>query len=177
MSDAYLGEIRLCGFTFAPRGWAFCDGSLLPINQNQALFALLGTFYGGDGRVTFALPDLRGRIPIGQGSGPGGGARVIGERGGVEQMTLSQPQLPAHRHAVNVFNGPGNAYGPAGHFIAEPNNPGTGSILPAFANFLTTQLNPISVDAGVGNQAHENRPPLLCLNFIIAIQGVFPSRP
>ena len=169
MADFFLSEIRIMSFNFAPRGWALCNGQLLPINQNQALFSLLGTTYGGDGRVNFALPDMRSRTPIHFGNG-----HTLGERAGTESITLATTNLPAHTHTLGVVGGgsvSGNVTAPGGKLLAS-SNPN---------NFYTnaspnTTLNAGTISSTGGNQAHENRQPFLTLNFCIALQGVFPSQ-
>lgn len=172
--DNFLGEIRLCGFNFAPLGWLFCDGSLLAIASNTALFSILGTTYGGDGKSNFALPDLRGRAPLNFSQGVGLTDRVLGERGGEENVVLTTNQIPPHNHVLNAYNGAGDAYSPAGVLIAMPQDGASGNLFPAFSTTANTQLNPTAV-AGTG-VVHENMPPYLCLNFIIATQGIFPAR-
>lgn len=162
--EPFIGEIMMVGFNFAPRGWAFCDGSLLPIAQNTALFSLLGTIYGGDGRTTFALPDLRGRVPMFYGSGPGLSTRQIGERGGVESVTLTTPQTPAHTHEVSQL--PDAKVRGAGDQIRG---------IPTGADEGTFTLATNTGSVG-GGQAHENMPPFLAVNFVIALVGQFPSR-
>ena len=163
MSDPFLSEIRIMSFNFAPKGWAFCNGQLLPINQNQALFALLGTTYGGNGQTTFALPDLRGSVPMHVGSG-----HTLGERAGQESHTLVQQEFPAHNHAVNVVNSNANA-GPTAHFFAAAN----ALYHPAPAN---TNLAPSTISNVGGSQPHANQQPFLTLSFVIALQGIFPSQ-
>jgi microcystin-dependent protein len=165
MSEPFLSEIRICSFNFAPRGWALCNGQLLPINQNQALFALLGTTFGGDGRVNFALPDLRGRVPIHEGAG-----HNLGERGGEAAHTLSVSELPAHTHQVRASNDPASSDDPAGQFVAAATSGGRFTSGPA-----TGTLHPSVVSAVGGSQPHENQQPYLVVNFVIALQGVFPS--
>ncbi|HYW71904.1 MAG TPA: tail fiber protein [Pyrinomonadaceae bacterium] len=164
MSEPFLSEIKLASFNFAPKGWALCNGQTLPINQNQALFSLLGTTYGGNGQTTFNLPNLRGRTPIGMGSG-----HTLGEAAGTTAVTVNIQQLPTHLHALQasttvgdtpaanntVFANAGNLYGP-------PNN-------------LTT-LDPTTVTSVGGSQAHTNMMPYLAVTFIIALQGIFPSQ-
>lgn len=164
MAEPFLSEIRIMSFNFAPKGWALCDGQLLPINQNQALFSLLGTTYGGDGRVNFALPDLRARVPIHTGSG-----HTLGERGGEQAHTLSLAELPGHQHAVNASSAQGNVPVPTGSLLASPLNQtyNTGG--------AQTPLIPATVGNTGGSQAHPNMQPFLTLSFCIALQGIFPS--
>ena len=168
MSLPFIGEIRYVGFTFAPVGWAACDGQLLPISQNDALFALIGTTYGGDGQQTFALPDLRGRVAVGQGN-----SIIIGETLGEETHTLSVNELPSHNHSVAVSS-------------ARANDPGTNPTLGLFADPIgvrpgrtlyasSTDGTSPSIQPTGGNQPHENRQPFTCLLAIIALEGVFPS--
>lgn len=171
MSDPFLGEIRLFPYTFAPRGWALCNGQMLSISQNTALFALIGTIYGGDGRTTFALPDLRGRVAVSSGEGPGLSAYDVGETGGAESVTLSESQMPAHNHLMSV-NGPSSG-------SAKPNNRYLGRVSSgtAYAGASNGRtLNPGALAPAGGGQPHENRPPHLALNYCIALQGIFPSR-
>ena len=173
MSDPFIGQITMVGFNFAPRNWAFCDGQLLPISQNQALFSLLGTYYGGDGRTTFALPDLRGRVPMHSGTGPGLSTRRLGEEGGEENVALSQNQLPAHSHPLNCKNVQGNQPIPGGHSIAGD---GTGMTADYHDQPPETAMHASSIGNTGGNQAHANMQPYLCLNFVIALYGLYPSR-
>lgn len=171
MSDPFVGEIRMAGFNFAPRGWATCDGQLLPISQNTALFSLLGTMYGGNGTSTFALPDLRTRMPIGQGSGPGLTPTSPGDRGGEATHTLTASEMPSHRHGMNASaSGTSTTAGP---LVALANPGGTTKVFRAATNLVAT-ASPLSPSGG--GQAHENRQPYLAVNFVIALQGVFPSR-
>ncbi len=165
MAEPFLGEIRLMSFGFAPRGWALCNGQLLPINANAALFSLLGTAYGGDGRTTFALPNLQGRVPIHR-----GGSHFLGERGGANTHTLAAAELPTHTHALNVSTAAnGGNVSPAGRFLGAGNN-----VYHAPTAF--TAMHPLTV-ANVGSgQPHENRQPYLTINFCIALAGIFPSR-
>jgi microcystin-dependent protein len=170
MSEPFVGEIRMFAGNFAPRGWAFCDGQLLAISQNDALFSLLGTIYGGDGRVTFGLPDARGRIPIHAGSGPGLTSRNLGSRGGSEQVTLTVNQLPAHTHAWSATNSPATSNSPAG---AAPAN-ATGDVYTS--DFRAENMANNSISNMGGSQSHINLQPFLCINFIIALFGIYPSR-
>ena len=164
MAEPFLSEIRLMSFNFAPKGWALCNGQLLPINQNQALFSLLGTTYGGDGRVNFGLPDLRGRVPIHVGNG-----QTLGERAGTETETISMSQMPAHNHLVQANSAPGNIGTPNGNFLANISTKAYGTF-----TSLTT-LSPSTVTNLGGSQPHVNMQPYLTLNFCIALQGIFPS--
>ncbi|MCU1677351.1 MAG: phage tail protein [Frankiales bacterium] len=164
MAEPFLSEIRLMSFGFAPRGWALCDGQFLPINQNQALFSLLGTTYGGDGRVNFALPDLRGKTPMHVGQG-----HTLGERGGEQAHTLSIAELPQHVHAENASSANGDSALPGGNILASVSG------LYGTPTALTT-LGPSSVANVGGSQAHLNMQPFLTLSFCIALQGIFPSQ-
>lgn len=163
MAEPFLSEIRIVSFNFPPKGWALCNGQMLPINQNQALFSLLGTTFGGDGRTMFALPNLRGKLPIHVGHG-----HTLGESAGSSSVTLSQAQMPTHAHALNVTNNPGDTTVPQDNFLGSVGN-GYG---PAAA--LTT-LAPAAVTSVGGSQAHNNMMPYLVLNFVVALQGIFPS--
>jgi microcystin-dependent protein len=165
MAEPFLSEIRLMSFVFAPKGWALCNGQLLPINQNQALFSLLGTTFGGDGRVNFALPDLRGRVPV-----HAGGGHTLGERGGEQAHTLSIAELPAHVHELRASPGGGNVPVPPGAVPA--------SAAPAALYGPPDELAALaagSVANAGGSQAHLNMQPFLTLSFCIALQGIFPS--
>lgn len=166
--DPFIGEIIMFGSNFAPRGWAFCDGQLLPISQNTALFSILGTTYGGDGRTTFALPDLRGRAAIHPGRGPGLSTYTLGEKGGSETNNLNITQLPPHHHGLNAKE-EANAADPSGNYIA-----GTGTN--AFGTTADRSMNANSTALSGGGQAVNNEQPFECVNFIIALQGTFPSR-
>jgi microcystin-dependent protein len=163
VAEPFLSEIRLMSYSFAPKGWALCEGQLLPINQNQGLFSLLGTTFGGDGRVNFALPDLRGRTPIHVGSG-----HTLGERGGEQAHTLATAELPTHVHSAMASPSNGNAAVPAGAVLGAV----SGLYGPATA---LTSLDPSSVTNVGGSQAHMNMQPFLTLTFCIALQGIFPS--
>jgi microcystin-dependent protein len=167
MGTPFLAEMRLISFNFAPKGWALCNGQLMQINQNQALFSLLGTTYGGDGRVTFALPDVRSRVPIGQGPQ----FSTLGERGGEEFHTLIQTEMPQHLHFVSASTTQANSGNPLNDYIATITS---GAYTTNIADLTT--LAPSSVTAVGGSQPHENRQPYLVLNMMIALQGVFPSR-
>ena len=164
MAEPFLSEIRLMSFVFPPKGWALCNGQLLPINQNQGLFSLLGTTFGGDGRINFALPDLRGRTPIHVGNG-----HTLGERGGEQAHTLSIAELPNHQHFVAASNtATGGNVSPGNRFLGGANNA-------YHAPTALTALNPGSVTNIGGSQAHLNMQPFLTLSFCIALQGIFPS--
>jgi microcystin-dependent protein len=165
MSEPFLSEIKIVSFNFPPKGWALCNGQLLPINQNQALFALLGTTYGGNGQTNFALPNLRGRVPIHFGAGHG-----LGEAAGSTSVTVNIQQLPTHMHAVMVNSVTGNSSAnPSSNFLGNANN------MFAAPQNLTT-MNPGTISSVGGSQPHNNMMPYLTLNFIIALQGIFPSQ-
>lgn len=172
MSSPFIGEIRLVGFNFPPLGWAQCDGQLLPISQNTALFSLLGTQFGGNGVSTFGLPDLRGRVPIHQGQGPGLSPYVMGQMAGSENTTLLASQMPAHNHLINANTGGGTQASPANGFPAVES---TGTSL-NYAAAQDTTMAPPAVSIAGGNQPFSNVQPYLCVNFVIALQGIFPSR-
>jgi microcystin-dependent protein len=164
MSEPFLSEVRIASFTFAPKGWAMCNGQLLPINQNQALFSLLGTTYGGDGRVNFALPNLQGRVPVHMGNGI-----VLGELAGEAAHTLNQSEMPAHTHVPAGSSSSPTKPGPAGNLWAtNATNP--------YAGASNAAMNPACITVVGGNQPHDNMSPYLVLNFIIALQGIFPSQ-
>lgn len=171
MSEAFIGEIRIFGGNFAPRGWNFCDGSTLPIAQYDALFALIGTTYGGDGQSTFSLPDLRSRAPLHQGQGPGLTPRVIGEVGGTENVTLVTAQLPAHTHGLQATTSD-----------ATTPTPSASVMLAANAGVKLYSPKPATVATGNsaattgGSQPHSNVMPYLAVNFIIALEGIFPPQ-
>jgi microcystin-dependent protein len=168
--EPFLGEIMLVSFTFAPKGWALCNGQLLPINQNQALFSILGTTYGGDGRVNFALPDLRGRTPLHWGTGQGLSSRVLGERAGEANHTLVLSELPAHTHVARCASTTGTSANPSGMVPAR-----CAASIPGFALSTDTSLAAGAIASVGGSQAHTNTQPVLALNYVIALQGVFPS--
>ncbi len=165
MAEPFLSEIRLMSFGFAPKGWALCNGQLLPINQNQALFSLLGTTFGGDGRVNFALPDLRGRVPIHI-----GGGHTLGEQGGEQAHTLTIAELPRHQHPLNASTSTANSPVPTGNVLAA-----TDGIQFYGPPTDLTALQPGSVSNAGGSQAHLNMQPFLTVSFCIALQGIFPS--
>ncbi|MEW6021172.1 MAG: tail fiber protein [Pseudomonadota bacterium] len=168
MSDAYLGEIRAISFNFPLKGWAFCNGQQLPINQNQALFALLGTTYGGNGQTTFALPDLRSRMPVHFGNG-----FTLGQAGGEQAHTLTQAEMPQHTHVLEANTGLATSASPAGALLGKKGRLGRDVFAPA-GNL--TSLHPASVTSAGGNQPHDNMQPFLTLNFVIALTGIFPSQ-
>jgi len=167
MSQAFIGEIRLVGFSFNPLDWQICDGSLLPISDYAALYTLIGTTYGGDGTSTFAVPDLRGRVPIHQGMSPGLSTYAIGQQGGQTEVTLSTSQLPSHTHAVSASS-TGNASSPTGNYFG-----------PTAVEVMTATGSPLSMGSTVsqsgGGLPHENRQPFLVMNYVIALFGVYPS--
>lgn len=164
MSEPFVAEIRMVGFNFAPRGWAFCDGQLLPINQNQSLYSLLGTTYGGDGRTSFALPDLRGRVPIHVGNG-----HTEGQKSGEETHTLSVNEMPQHSHNIQASGDAATVSDPTGSVLAQSTQ-----IYHGPAN-LVDMISGTLTNVG-GSQAHENRQPYLVVNFCIALQGLFAAR-
>ncbi|MEM9534340.1 MAG: tail fiber protein [Cyanobacteria bacterium P01_A01_bin.3] len=172
MSESFIGEIRMFAGSLAPRGWAFCDGQLLAVSQNDALFSLLGTIYGGDGRTTFGLPDLRGRIPIHQGSGPGLSDRRLGSKGGAETVTLTVNQLPMHQHDWTAVTDIADTTNPASARLATA----TSSIYQTSVTSDLTQLNEDAMASAGGSQPLSNEMPFLCVNFIISLFGIYPSR-
>jgi microcystin-dependent protein len=167
MAEPFLAEIRLMSFGFPPKGWALCDGQLLPINQNQALFSLLGTTYGGDGRVNFGLPNLQGRVPIHTGSG-----HTLGERGGEQGHILSINEIPTHTHVLKASPADANTPDPRNDLLARTRNE---IYAPPSPTNNTTMASGAVANAG-GSQAHLNMQPFLVLNFCIALQGIFPSQ-
>ena len=171
MSDPFIGEIKMFAGNFAPRGWAFCDGQLLQVNQNDALFALIGTIYGGDGRVTFALPDMRGKIPLHQGFGPGLTTRRLGSAGGLERNTLTVSNLPPHDHSLNGTSNIASDSSPIDRVPATA----AGSNLYNIGG-STTPMDIDMIGFTGGTQSHTNLMPFLCIHFIIALVGIFPSR-
>ena len=171
MSNQFVGEIRMVGFNFAPTGWAFCDGQILPISQYTALFSLLGTQFGGNGTSDFALPNLQGNMPMHSGEGAGLSQRVIGETGGEPSVTLLATELPTHSHAANCVSDMGDQYVPTGYIWATDAG-GNNEYNSAGAD----NMAPDALENTGGSQSHNNMPPYLVINFIIAMNGIFPSR-
>lgn len=171
MSDQFVGEIRLFGGNYAPQGWAMCNGQLLPINGNEVLFALIGTTYGGDGQTTFALPDLRGRIPVHTGKNPSTGTNFpLGQLAGVEEVTLVEAQLPTHTHAVNANQALGTQTSPTNAVWAT-------STVSQYANTAPNGvMSNATIDVVGGNSPHDNMMPFLVMTYIIALEGVYPSQ-
>jgi microcystin-dependent protein len=172
MADPFVAEIRIFPFNFAPKGWAFCDGQLLPISQNTALFSLLGTTYGGDGKSTFALPDMQGNAPMHPGQGPGLSLHDLGETGGSETVTLLQSEIPLHTHQMK-----GDVLDPADTNVPSPNASyalSTGGTL--YQTTANVDMSVQTLAPAGGDQPHNNMQPYLTLNFCIALQGVFPPR-
>jgi microcystin-dependent protein len=169
MAQPYIGEVRMFGGNFAPQGWMFCEGQLLPIAENETLFVLIGTTYGGDGQDTFALPDLRGRLPVHQGNG-----FTLAQSGGVEEVTLTINQVPAHNHAMLASSRTGSSANPTNAFFAKStsNTPYTDDLLSS----TPLQANPMTISPVGGSQPHSNFQPYLCINFIISLFGIFPSQ-
>lgn len=178
MDAPFIGTVVLFAGNFAPRGWAFCAGQLLPIAQNTALFSILGTTYGGNGQTTFGLPDLRGRVPLGTGQGPGLATYQLGEMLGVENVTLNTNQMPAHNHAVQVSNGQANSANASGGYLAGSNGnlAGDAVIVNAYNGTPNAMLGGNSITLTGNNLPHDNIQPSLGMNYIIALEGIFPSR-
>lgn len=176
MSEPYLGQIQMFAGNFAPRGWALCNGQLLSIGQNSALFAILGFTYGGDGQTLFALPNLQGRFPTHFGQGPGLTSRTLGEVSGAESVTLTQSQMPTHSHPLRASSSDATASTPADGFNAVTVDPNTLNPLNSYGTTANATLNATAAGIAGGSQPHENMPPYLCLTFIIALEGIFPSR-
>ena len=172
MADPFVAEIRIFPFNFAPKGWAWCDGQLLPLSQNTALFSLLGTTYGGNGKSNFALPDLQGRAPMHPGQGPGLSLHDLGETGGSETVTLLESEIPSHSHAMTASRGDGVERIPSGQLPAA----GIGGIVAYATPGALTQLSPNGLAPAGGDQPHNNLQPYLTFYFNIALQGVFPPR-
>lgn len=172
MGEPYIGEIRMFGGNFAPAGWALCDGQLIPISQNDALFTLIGTTYGGDGQETFALPNLQSRIPVHAGQGPGISQNYqLAETGGVESVTLTTQQIPVHNHAFLASTAAATSNDPAGQVIAQ-----SGQRAVYTEDTTTTNLAPTSLTPMGGSQPHDNLHPYLCITFILSLYGVFPQQ-
>jgi len=170
MSEPFVGEIRMFAGNFAPRGWAFCDGQLLAVSQNDALFSLFGTIYGGDGRTTFGLPDLRGRIPVHAGTGPGLSPRSLGAKQGTENETLTTNQLPAHAHQFQASQGSATTRDPVG------NAPASAAADVYVDNFSEFPLSSTEISSIGDSRSHTNLMPYLCVHFIVALFGIYPSR-
>ena len=173
MADPFVAEIRIFPFNFAPRGWAFCDGQILPLSQNTALFSLLGTTYGGNGKSNFALPDLQGRAPMHPGQGPGLSLHDLGETGGSSTVTLLESEIPSHSHALNSHAAPADVPNPEGNAVARTIG-ATPYLPPAGASLVA--LAPEALTPAGGDQPHNNMMPYLTFYFCIALQGVFPPR-
>ena len=171
MAEPYVGEIKMFAGNFAPRGWAMCDGQLLAVSQNDALFSLIGTIYGGDGRTTFALPDLRGRLPIHAGQGPGLSDRRLGSKAGAENVTLNTSELPSHSHPMKASENLASSPNPAGNVLAQ-----TTTLDLYLDTTPDTPLANSSITATGGGGSHTNLMPFLCINFIISLVGIYPSR-
>jgi microcystin-dependent protein len=180
MADAFVAEIRIFPFNFSPRGWAFCDGQLLPISQNTALFSLIGTFYGGDGKSNFALPNMQGNVPVHTGAnqpGPGLSNYVLGETGGSENVTLLESEIPSHSHAfrVGTQDFADVAVPSPSRILGKSTN--AAAYVPASPAPTLTTMSPNALTPAGGDQPHNNMQPYLTLNFCIAMQGIFPARP
>lgn len=171
MAQPYVGEIRMFAGTYAPKDWEFCSGQLLSIAENEVLFQLIGTTYGGDGQETFALPNLQSRIPIHRGAGPDGVTYTLAEMGGVEQVTLTTQQIPSHTHALTASSALGNQSAPANLVLAQM----PASITPLIEDTASVAMSPGAIAATGGSQPHENCQPFLCVNYIISLFGIFPS--
>jgi microcystin-dependent protein len=171
MSDRFVGEIRIFAGNFAPTGWAFCNGQLLPLSQNTALFSLLGTTYGGNGKSNFALPDLQGRVPMQPGQGPGLSLHDLGESGGSVNVTLIESEIPTHNHAMRGVDADAEYIDPINTL------PGTTPGEESYAGGNLTAMHPSSMSPGGGGLPHNNLQPYLVVNYIIALQGIFPPRP
>jgi microcystin-dependent protein len=174
MTDQFVAEIRIFPYNFAPRGWAFCNGQLLPVSQNTALFSLLGTMYGGDGKSTFALPNLQGCVPVQQGQGPGLSQRWQGESSGSDAVTLIQSEIPAHTHTLRGNTAVGDSPLPGANVPARP---ASTQVYQSTTNANLVPMAPQGLLPAGGSQPHNNLMPYLVLNFNIALQGIFPPRP
>jgi len=171
MAQPYVGEIRMFAGNFAPAGWMFCEGQLLPISEYETLFNLIGTTYGGDGQSTFALPDLRGRLPVHQGQGSGLSSYTLAETGGAEAVTLTAQQIPVHTHPYVVAAGAGNQISPSGNLSSQSFN-----VTPYINDVPGGAFNPAAVTPTGGSQPHTNLQPYLCVNYIVSLFGIFPSQ-
>ncbi|NOX43740.1 MAG: phage tail protein [Gammaproteobacteria bacterium] len=178
MSEPFIAEVRMWGCNYAPRGWAFCDGQLLPVAENTALFSLVGTLYGGDGRTTLGLPNLTDRSPMQQGSGPGLSSRPIGQFGGTAQEVLAEAQIPTHDHIVRGVTAAGSAATPASDLYMgqDKSSRGESIFYTSTDTTMNTTLSAEAIGASGSSQAHENQQPFLGVNFCIALQGIYPSR-
>jgi microcystin-dependent protein len=174
MSDPFVAEIRMFSGNFAPKGWAFCDGQMLPISQNTALFSLLGTTYGGDGRTIFGLPNLQGRAPMQPGHGPGLSSYSLGESGGTETVTLTEAQTPTHTHTLSGVTQPGTQFAPSPANSVLARSVGGNAYAPSASPSVS--MSPASLSSSGGSQSHQNMQPYLTITFIIALQGVYPPR-
>jgi microcystin-dependent protein len=172
MSAPFVAEIRVLPYTFAPKGWAWCNGQVLPISQNTALFALLGTYYGGDGKSTFALPNLEGSVPVGQGQSSTGTDYFLGQQAGEDSVTLLNSEIPVHTHQLNAVESDSVDRQPGGNYLAK----GVGVDLYGNNTDATTTMAPQMITPSGGSIPHNNMQPYLCVNFCIAMQGVFPPR-
>jgi len=176
MSNPFIGEIIMFAGNFAPRGWAFCQGQLLAISQNTALFSILGTTYGGNGQTTFGLPDLRGRVPVGTGQGPGLSNVILGEVAGTSTVSLLLNQIPQHNHLINGVADLANTANPTGGSLAVGQGPNSSTVSLYSNQAPNASLNPQTCGIAGGGQPHNNMQPYLGINFIIALEGIFPSR-
>ncbi|MFE4569846.1 phage tail protein [Paenibacillus chitinolyticus] len=179
MADAYLGEIRIFAGNFAPRGWALCNGQLMPVSQNSALFAILGIQYGGDGKTTFALPNLMGKAPMHQGAGQGLTPRVVGQSVGSPAVTLLTTGIPSHTHIPQSVNAAGSETNPTGNFWAQSppeGRPGRETQRNLYDPTPNVQMNPLNISVTGGSQPHNNMQPYLAMNFIICLSGEFPPK-
>jgi len=176
MSEPYVGEIRMFAGNFAPRQWAFCNGQLLSISQNNALFSLLGTTYGGDGRVSFGLPEMRGRLPVHQGQGPGLSPRPLGMRLGLEGIALNSNQMPSHRHTLNASSDIANSANPGSDVLASQDDGDTPYAAQPEEPTKLENMNSQTLSMAGNSQAHNNMMPYLSISFIICLFGIYPSR-
>ena len=174
MGQPYIGEIRMFAGNFAPVGWAFCNGQAMPISENDALFTLISTTYGGDGQETFNLPNLQSRVPMHMGTGPSGTTYQIGEMAGTEQETLSVQQIPSHSHVELASNSQATSQDPTGRVLALPNSSQPNLIF--WGSDSVATMNPQAIQVTGGSQPHENTQPFLCINFIISLYGIFPTQ-